>query len=675
MGGLPIYKVMNKIKKNIPIPAPANQTATEAAQAANLAAAQAATAGLTGQPAIYASIPNAQWGTTNFTYAGDPTMPSVTKEFDEQTGEWVVRQKDGRVRAKPSAEAHSVYNENAWKTCPRVPGNAPTKDRVSAVSGRMDSDLIPGTDGWSYHEPFWILNSEYEVFQHYFFMDKLTGSRIHSSVAEAIFGGGWSTRDTLVAEGYIETYNQHGGTGWCDPKKVVPWVRDGKPSFAAQGNVAEFTVCQLTGRRYFRLECMTVHMDNSYKTLLAKVNKGMLPEATRECCHCSNNYLVSLLEVEPELGPKPMCRKCINKHLEGKVVRSHDDSNFLPAMPDYDIVWRKAGSSFAKIQKPNLRMYGVELEVGFNDGNRAETAMDAWNTMGKDFCYIKHDGSIINPKKHDGSPNRGAMKMGFEIVSAPAGINVHRERWKNLSKMKYFKRLRSWDTKVCGFHVHISKEALTPVQIGRLLVFANHPNNRYFIEVVAGRSSNCYTQYIQKELKDCFQPDENKYTAIRTNKKDTIEFRVFRGTINYKHIIRNIEFCDAVCDYCAPCETSIKDLADFRHFIAWVSQRRHSYPFLADWLATVDLVAKRELPKDAKAESDPEALNEEVAAQIKMMTTLAKSGKSIEQALKEAKEAGEDEIYKKLTTAKTKKKAVLVEEDIVGEIESDPDNF
>ncbi len=164
----------------------------------------------------------------------------------------------------------------------------------------------------------------------------------------------------------------------------------------------------------------------------------------------------------------------------------------------------------------------------------------------------------------------------------------------------------------------------------------NHPNNRYFIEVVAGRSANAYTQYHQKNVTDSLVCDDNKYTALRTNKAATVEFRIFRGTVNYKHIIRNLEFCDALCDYCAPCETSLKELADFRHFIKWVEERRYSYPVLADWLGTIDLVAKRKVKKEGEV-LEVEVVNEEIAHQLSVMTEISKSGESIEQAVEAGK--------------------------------------
>ena len=44
---------------------------------------------------------------------------------------------------------------------------------------------------------------------------------------------------------------------------------------------------------------------------------------------------------------------------------------------------------------------------------------------------------------------------------------------------------------------------------------------------------------------------DNKYYAIRTNvdKKNTVEFRIFRGTLKYNRFIATIQFVDAISHY------------------------------------------------------------------------------------------------------------------------------
>lgn len=304
-------------------------------------------------------------------------------------------------------------------------------------------------------------------------------------------------------------------------------------------------------------------------------------------------------------GTQKICQKCQTSLMEKEVIRNHDDSNFLPPMPDYE-EGKLRGETF---KKPKRRMFGVEVELGFDVGDRVKNALDVQGVMGRDFAYIKHDGSITKPELE------GHTKMGFEIVTAPAGINVHRERWKALANAKAYKTFRSWNTGTCGFHVHVSRDSLTQFQIGRILVFINHPNNRYFIEVVAGRSTNSYTKFIDKRLSDGDKVDTSKYMAVRTNKEKSIEFRVFRGTHNYRHIIRNIEFCEAVCDFCAPCQQSLMDMYDFRKFIAFVKSRPGQYPLLEEWLGTIDLIAKKPIPKDDKF-FKPAPIEESVDARV-----------------------------------------------------------
>lgn len=529
-----------------------------------------------------------------------------------------------------------VFDKEGYMSYAKMSKDTPPEKRVSVISNKSRLDKLSDTNPWLWKSPFWILKDEYVFFSCCFMQCRFTKEWLENSEACQLYQGGCSTKDTLKEKGYVECkIPGRGEAVWDHPDHVLRYCKRNASGYlyTPMQSSSSLFVCFVTGERYESSNRHTFYIDDrKHPVSVSRRGLDIAGWVIQECQTCGNNYINKLLAERLEFGDKMTCNRCYNKHMEEKVVRKHDDSNFLPAMPDFMDVYRQGGKEKRRIA--NRRMYGVELEVGFNDGVRAEVAMDAWNTMGHDFCYIKHDGSITNPKKHDGSINVGAMAMGFEIVSAPAGLGVHREKWKKLQKMRYFKLLRSWDTKVCGFHVHVSKDALTQTQVGRILVFVNHPNNRYFIEVVAGRGSNAYTQYHAKKVNDVLVIDENKYTAIRTNKPNTIEFRIFRGTINYKHIIRNLEFCEAVCDYCAPCEVSMRDLADFRHFIKWVSDRKFSYPILADWLATIDLVAKKKL-KEGDVIDISESINDEVAPQLAMMTSISKSGKSIESAIRD----------------------------------------
>ncbi len=176
------------------------------------------------------------------------------------------------------------------------------------------------------------------------------------------------------------------------------------------------------------------------------------------------------------------------------------------------------------------------------------------------------------------------------MVSAPADLATHRDRWARLEAMDGFKHLRAWDTKTCGMHVHVGKVGLTTLQIGRIMTFVTHKHNRKFITQIAGRDSKAASRFIDKGLDGGLKPDPDKYCAVNIRPVHTIEFRIFRGTIRYQHIIRNLEFCEAVCAFCHPASRSFKDIQNYEAFLRFIAENRKRYPFLAKWMVQQEMI-------------------------------------------------------------------------------------
>jgi hypothetical protein len=316
------------------------------------------------------------------------------------------------------------------------------------------------------------------------------------------------------------------------------------------------------------------------------------------CSGCEKIDFVEAMPIRRELGGR-FCDKCYKQRKYANAVRAHDDRHFLPKIHEKRFNLLKG----VKTEIQNPRLFGVECELGFSDQFvREQIAREINDLMGVEFCYMKHDGSINNHGKlGDGIPHQG-----FEIVTAPADIEVHRRKWPILESYPNYKHLRSWDTSTCGMHVHVSKDALSCLQIGRILVFINHPENKKFVQQVAGRGELKWTRYYDKGLTSSLHPeasgdrDMDRRVAVNLQNPNTVEFRIFRGTINPRHIIRNIEFVDAVCDFCWPCDRSFKELLDYKNFIRFCDQNRKRYPLFAEWAAAEKHIRARKLKPGAK---------------------------------------------------------------------------
>ena len=148
------------------------------------------------------------------------------------------------------------------------------------------------------------------------------------------------------------------------------------------------------------------------------------------------------------------------------------------------------------------------------------------------------------------------------------------------------RRVLAWDVprQCCGIHCHIDKSQLSALELGKLLVWLNHPDNREFIIKVAGRQPNSYTSFSSnlkvvdgRRLKN--GRSEARYVALNVQ-ANTAEFRIFRGTLNPEAFGKNLDFVEASVEW-----TSLGSgcsLQDIRvpAFIAFVKERRNRFPEL-----------------------------------------------------------------------------------------------
>lgn len=217
---------------------------------------------------------------------------------------------------------------------------------------------------------------------------------------------------------------------------------------------------------------------------------------------------------------------------------------------------------------------GVELELEVYSASRSDVAEFILEKLDGDHVYIKTDGSLSH---------------GLEIVTHPHTLEEHYELWSNWEPPS---ECKSHNTSTCGLHVHVSREALSPLNIGKILVMINHPNWKQLIEAVAQRSNCQYAKLIPK--KSVTHLPNERYEAVNTEPESTIEFRIFKGNLKVDRILKCIEFTHAVCTYAK--NVGLKKLHDHRAFVSWVHNNKKSYPHLYSFLKEKNYVSNSSKP-------------------------------------------------------------------------------
>ncbi len=209
---------------------------------------------------------------------------------------------------------------------------------------------------------------------------------------------------------------------------------------------------------------------------------------------------------------------------------------------------------------------GVELEVEFGESPSRLPTVLKWADLLMGRGILKQDGSLSD---------------GFEIVTSPWSLVEHQAFWPDALR-EGRAGLRSWNTSTCGMHVHVSRDPLDVYTIGKVQVFINSPATRKYICQIAGRNSDRWAKFVEKNLVDIQTYNHDRYEAINLQNRATIEFRIFKGTLESTHVLANVEFVDAVCQWALV--TSGQYCEDWNNFITYARGMGEKYSHFLSYM-------------------------------------------------------------------------------------------
>lgn len=334
---------------------------------------------------------------------------------------------------------------------------------------------------------------------------------------------------------FVYGYKAHGIMGWMLKTDAVNihnnWVM--------RSYAGELHKCDSCGKLYFTYEYNTIKYFNE-RTPTPPVE--MCPTCITQkyfLCYVCNRFKPKSEEYTTE---KMDTGICIN-HWTYKPVKRYTYNPKFKHIDDKQIY------------------FGIELEVE----GRGEMYNDCIHLLNYKDIYLKSDSSIY---------------CGFEIVTTPLD-NIY-EDW--IRKMLSWLRqhgYRSWNTTTCGMHVHVSSSPLSEDTIKWLTEFFHSDKNADFIYTFSERSLDSLRKWatLDGDLKNgaSFMDiarikksngiyNHERHSVLNLSRKDTIEFRLFRGTLKYESFLANIEFVKALID---SAESGVSpDFNDVKNYIS-----------------------------------------------------------------------------------------------------------
>ncbi len=259
------------------------------------------------------------------------------------------------------------------------------------------------------------------------------------------------------------------------------------------------------------------------------------------------------------------CDDCEEYNADGCDRCSEDtDSYGNRVIHDYSY---RPDAIFHSTDKNERLFFGLEIEVEGWD-SKSDSAMHAYQLESMDLAYLKNDGSLNN---------------GFEIVTHPMSHDFFKNEasdfWSVLEDLrsKNGVRVKSWDTKTCGLHIHISRTGFNGgAHMHRFLNLVY--SNPDFYSTLAGRTSDQWAKFTdiyrreykrdangerifnldngyEIETKRTFkhkldnERNSDRYSAVNTLNRETLEMRIFRGSVNGETIKAQIDLAHASVEY------------------------------------------------------------------------------------------------------------------------------
>ena len=290
-----------------------------------------------------------------------------------------------------------------------------------------------------------------------------------------------------------------------------------------------------------------------------------------QCSDCGNWYP----EADRQDDDENVCENCQDRR-ENNVIQ---DYSYRPN-PIFYNENGKINSGSSEISRN--RFFGVELEIEFPRDNPGRLCKQITNIEGiKNHAYWKHDGSL------------GCG--GAEFVTHPHNMSAHKLLWEPMTAKAIALHGKSHQTRTCGLHVHVNRESLggnseersDTVANAMIIVNENWADivkfsrrreselNDWSANPIDRMDNDNYadnrddTGKVKKSaVKSYCSNTGNRYQAINVQNRNTIEFRIFKGTLKASTVLASIQFVDIICELSKGADDEVIYKLRFKDFIA-----------------------------------------------------------------------------------------------------------
>ena len=331
--------------------------------------------------------------------------------------------------------------------------------------------------------------------------------------------------------------------------------------------------CAENTERYFRCRDCEEWFDSYYVNEYALHNGESVCEACYDddyerCEDCEEIFLADdmIYDEEEEVY---RCAEC-EQNRDRNAHKIHD-YGYKPQPKFKDIGFHDTSYYFDNEKIKDLTL-GVELEIdkGNYPGDCAGEIAEACEDV-----YCKHDGSLSN---------------GVEIVSHPCTLEYHKQElgWDEIIEIAKKYDFKSHDARTCGLHVHVGRRQLGESTEERkktiakiiMIMYMHWENmvkfsrrNENQLNRWAAKPKFTYRDDIVSLVANAMRTErDGRYQAVNLRNSETIEFRLFNGTLKKDTLFATLEMVSNICEYAKAHsvaevkESKISDIVEFKHY-------------------------------------------------------------------------------------------------------------
>lgn len=197
---------------------------------------------------------------------------------------------------------------------------------------------------------------------------------------------------------------------------------------------------------------------------------------------------------------------------------------------------------------------GIELEVDTDHRIDRTAVINRFKDDFGDFLHYEEDGSL---------------QYGWENITQPASLSYHlgiMDKYKNMFEILKEEDIRSHDTNSSGLHIHIdrayfgNKEDSSVSKLlylferfrNELMVFSRRTETQANDWARSRKCSNTKSGWIKQAVKKSksYYDHSERYYAVNLTNTETIEIRLFRGTLNAETFEATLKFTNRIAELC-----------------------------------------------------------------------------------------------------------------------------